>query len=189
MYVLAGAIFVGSALRDVAFYKAMQANTNMLLLPLSLSHILPSLSPHVQSWYTQNVPLLCKTVGTALMAVGSTLVVSAFARLGVVNTYLGDYFGFTLDKKVTAFPFSVMDSPMYIGATLNFFGAALRENNAVGALLSLFVAVVYYVSVKYFEGPFTSMIYANKATSKRKQYIDKDENNNNSNSNNGDAKK
>lgn len=33
-------------------------------------------------------------------------------RLGVVGTYLGDYFGILMEERVTAFPFNVMDDPM-----------------------------------------------------------------------------
>jgi len=39
--------------------------------------------------------------------------------------FVGDYFGMLLSAKVTRFPFSVMNNPMYWGATLNFLGTAL----------------------------------------------------------------
>jgi phosphatidylethanolamine/phosphatidyl-N-methylethanolamine N-methyltransferase len=150
-YLLAAAIFLGSGLRDWSFKVAMTKTP---------SSVLPLL--HCDVFGAENAALMQKImgrVGAAMMAAGTTLVVSAFARLGVTGTYLGDYFGIFMTARVTAFPFSLFENPMYLGATLNFLGAAVAENNAVGALLTGWVAVVYHVSTKYFENPFTSMIY------------------------------
>lgn len=39
--------------------------------------------------------------------------------------FTGDYFGILMDKKVTAFPFNIMENPMYWGSTANYLGLAL----------------------------------------------------------------
>ncbi|KAM5151983.1 phosphatidylethanolamine N-methyltransferase isoform 3-T3 [Mantella aurantiaca] len=64
-------------------------------------------------------------IGAALVAMGGVLVISSFLALGFVGTYLGDYFGILMDKKVTGFPFNVMENPMYWGSTANYLGLAL----------------------------------------------------------------
>lgn len=38
---------------------------------------------------------------------------------------LGDYFGILMDERVTSFPFSVNDDPMYNGTVLIFLGTAI----------------------------------------------------------------
>lgn len=154
-YVLAAAIFIGSGLRDWAFHAAMTKNPSSVL-PLLCSGAFGNVKP-------STVRTVMKGVGAAMLATGTTLVVSSFARLGVTGTYLGDYFGILMTERVTAFPFSHFDNPMYLGATLNFLAASIAENNAVGALLTGWVALVYHVSTKYFENPFTSMIYSKRA--------------------------
>ncbi|KAL4648677.1 phosphatidylethanolamine N-methyltransferase isoform X1 [Arapaima gigas] len=63
--------------------------------------------------------------GSALMALGSILVVSSFFALGFTGTFLGDYFGILMEEKVTGFPFSIMENPMYWGSTANYLGLAL----------------------------------------------------------------
>lgn len=37
----------------------------------------------------------------------------------------GDYFGILKESRVTTFPFSVLDNPMYWGSTANYLGWAL----------------------------------------------------------------
>lgn len=39
--------------------------------------------------------------------------------------FLGDYFGILMDEKVTAFPFNIIENPMYWGSTANYLGLAL----------------------------------------------------------------
>jgi phosphatidylethanolamine N-methyltransferase len=36
----------------------------------------------------------------------------------------GDYFGILKEARVTTFPFSVLDNPMYWGSTANYLGWA-----------------------------------------------------------------
>jgi len=119
-----------------------------------------------QSIYDQpTVDVLETPVVKALAAVsfitGNVLVVTSMWALGFTGTYLGDYFGILMDAKVSGFPFSVTDAPMYYGSTLSFLGTALWFASPVGLLLTLEVLVVYLAALR-FEDPFTSEIYAKR---------------------------
>lgn len=101
-------------------------------------------------------------VGVALLAAGSLLVLTSFMALGFTGTFLGDYFGILMEKKVTGFPFNLMDNPMYWGSSLNYLGLALMNASPVGVVLSAVVAASYKVAIAY-EGPFTEQIYRQRA--------------------------
>ncbi|CAM42676.1 phosphatidylethanolaminen-methyltransferase-lik e protein [Leishmania braziliensis MHOM/BR/75/M2904] len=153
-YLLAAGIFVASVLRDYLFRNAM-VHTPSSVFPILCTHAFgPDSAGFARS--------VMRGTGTALLLSGTTLVVSSFLRLGVTGTYLGDYFDILMDERVTAFPFSHFDNPMYLGATLNFLAASIIQNNAVGVLLTGLVALVYHVSTRYFESPFTAMIYSKR---------------------------
>ncbi|NWX07769.1 PEMT methyltransferase, partial [Caloenas nicobarica] len=64
-------------------------------------------------------------LGLAILAVGTLFVISSFLALGFTGTFLGDYFGILMEAKVTSFPFSVLDNPMYWGSTAVYLGWAL----------------------------------------------------------------
>jgi phosphatidylethanolamine N-methyltransferase len=149
-YALALWIFVTSLLKDYMFSRALDANPDWILLPYAAA---PQLY----------VP------GTVCLAVGTTLVVAAFARLGVTGTYLGDYFGILMKEKVTGFPFNLLENPMYFGATLNFVGLALQKNSLMGILLAVWVYLVYEVATRFFENPFTNMIYREASARRNKK--------------------
>ncbi|KAE8578830.1 hypothetical protein XENTR_v10023784 [Xenopus tropicalis] len=103
-----------------------------------------------------------------LIGAGGVLVVSSFLALGFVGTYLGDYFGILMEKKVTGFPFNVMENPMYWGSTANYLGLALLNASPAGLLLTALVALCYKVAILY-EGPFTEEIYRKKETAKKRK--------------------
>lgn len=63
--------------------------------------------------------------GAGMLVVGSVLVVTSMCKLGVMGTYLGDYFGILMKAKVQSFPFSLYNHPMYDGATMCFLGKAI----------------------------------------------------------------
>lgn len=113
---------------------------------------------------TENV----RICGTLLIVVGTVLVLSSTWSLGIVGTFLGDYFGLLLNKKVTHFPFNVMNNPMYWGSTLNFLGYSLRQCSPAGVLLTTLVAICYKIAL-LFEGPFTENIYAEKKLREEKE--------------------
>jgi phosphatidylethanolamine/phosphatidyl-N-methylethanolamine N-methyltransferase len=104
---------------------------------------------------------LATYVGYALIACGNILVISSTWALGITGTFLGDYFGILMDKKVTSFPFNVTDAPMYHGSTMSFLGSALVYGRPAGLLLTLEVLVVYLVALR-FEDAFTGAIYAKR---------------------------
>ncbi|KAJ9441080.1 Phosphatidyl-N-methylethanolamine N-methyltransferase [Diplonema papillatum] len=145
-YALAAWIFGSSGYRDILFNNACDA------------------CPSVRT--SDNAELL-KTVGYGLIGAGQVFVLTAFARLGVTGTFLGDYFGILMKERVTGFPFNVLENPMYDGATLSFLGLAVRKGSPAGVVLSLWVWLVYRVSTLFYEGPFTAKIYAEKAEKDR----------------------
>lgn len=59
------------------------------------------------------------------MACGLTLVLTSTYKLGIIGTYLGDYFGFLMAHPVRSFPYNVCDHPMYQGSAMAFLGHAL----------------------------------------------------------------
>ena len=101
-------------------------------------------------------------VGYLTIGVGLLLVATSYWRLGFYNTFLGDYFGILMDAKVTSFPFSVVDDPMYWGGSLIYVGDAICYASPVALLLAMFIGISYAVAAKV-EGPFTAKIYAEKA--------------------------
>ncbi|KAL0984178.1 hypothetical protein UPYG_G00138150 [Umbra pygmaea] len=101
-------------------------------------------------------------LGAAVMTLGSILVVTSFLALGFTGTFLGDYFGILMEEKVTGFPFSLTENPMYWGSTANYLGLALMNASPVGLVLTAVVAITYQVAI-FFEGPFTEDIYRQRA--------------------------
>ena len=102
-------------------------------------------------------PVVSTVLGVLCTAVGTTLVVTSTYRLGIVGTYLGDYFGILMKERVTAFPYNVTSSPMYDGSVLNFLGLAIKEQSPVGLLLTLLVWIVYRVACRFEEYLFISL--------------------------------
>jgi methylene-fatty-acyl-phospholipid synthase len=110
---------------------------------------------------------LAQYAAVALVVVGNVLVLSSMWALGVTGTYLGDYFGILMEERVTCFPFSVTDAPMYYGSTLSFLGTAVWFGKPAGVLLTLEVLVVYLVALR-FEDPFTAGIYEKREKERAK---------------------
>ncbi|KAJ6655932.1 hypothetical protein lerEdw1_004517 [Lerista edwardsae] len=99
--------------------------------------------------------------GLALMAVGSLFVFSSFLALGFTGTFLGDYFGILMEAKVTCFPFSVLDNPMYWGSSTVYLGWSVMYASPAGLILTAAVMLCYTIALCY-EGPFTEEIYRQK---------------------------
>lgn len=96
-------------------------------------------------------PIHQPILGAALFALGNTLVLSSMYALGVTGTYLGDYFGILMDKKVEGFPFNVTGAPMYWGSTLSFLGTALYKGRVAGILLTVLIFFMYLVALQFEE--------------------------------------
>ncbi|KAG8940287.1 Phosphatidyl-N-methylethanolamine N-methyltransferase [Tulasnella sp. 424] len=73
------------------------------------------------------------------------LVLTPTHALGITGTYLGDYFGILMDHRVEGFPFNIVR-------------LAPRLDWSCSGLVYIF----YTVALTY-EGPFTDMIYSNRA--------------------------
>ncbi|KAJ3021461.1 Phosphatidyl-N-methylethanolamine N-methyltransferase [Thoreauomyces humboldtii] len=149
-YLLAFTIFTLGLLRDYLFTVAMDHQPKTYLLDHSF----------------------VRMYGAASLVVGNVLVLSSMFKLGITGTYLGDYFGILMEKRVTGFPFNMLENPMYFGSTLCFFGSALWRGSPAGLVLTVFVYIVYAIAVDRFEGPFTGKIYetrdkARKAAAKK----------------------
>lgn len=153
-YALATWIFLSSLVRDKLIEIAIQKSK-----PAEI----PYLGESAAAGGLGLTESLLKKLGISLTATGMVFVCSAYYRLGITGTYLGDYFGILMSERVTAFPFNLLNDPMYTGATLGFLGLAVHENSPVGLLLSAWLWLVYEVSTTYFEGPYTAQIYADKA--------------------------
>ncbi|XP_056390085.1 phosphatidylethanolamine N-methyltransferase isoform X2 [Hyla sarda] len=137
----------------------------LILLAIFRSHCFTeAISSQPHSWFLKRPEFYY--VGVALVASGGILVISSFLALGFVGTYLGDYFGILMDKKVTGFPFNIIENPMYWGSTANYLGMAFLNSSPAGLLLSALVALCYKVAI-LFEGTFTEKIYRNKAKAKK----------------------
>ncbi|XP_077172183.1 phosphatidylethanolamine N-methyltransferase isoform X6 [Paroedura picta] len=87
--------------------------------------------------------------GAGLVAIGVVFVFSSFLALGFVGTFLGDYFGILMEAKVTCFPFSILDNPMYWGSTAIYLGWALMLASPAGLLLTAVVALCYTIALRY----------------------------------------
>eukprot|EP00727_Mastigamoeba_balamuthi_P005145 m51a1_g14629 putative methylene-fatty-acyl-phospholipid synthase (252) ;mRNA; r:14990-16682 len=144
-YFLALAIFSVGLFRDFLYHRAVERQGAV-------------------EWVDQQT---ASVVGYALYAVGMTLVLSSTWALGITGTFLGDYFGILLPAKVTCFPFSVTDSPMYTGSTLNFLAHAVIHRSPAGIFLTLVTLLVYKIA-QVFEDSFTNMIYTEAAKKKSK---------------------
>ncbi|XP_007498436.1 phosphatidylethanolamine N-methyltransferase isoform X2 [Monodelphis domestica] len=107
-------------------------------------------------------------VGLAILGVGIVFVFSSFLALGFIGTYLGDYFGILKEARLTTFPFSVLDNPMYWGSTANYLGLSIMNASPTGLLLTVVVGLTYTVAILY-EEPFTEEIYRQKAQQLKKK--------------------
>ena len=135
-YVLGLTIFLLGIFRDYVYHQALLSQPTLPLL----------LTPPFQA------------LSITLIGLGNVLVLSSMWALGITGTYLGDYFGILMDKKVTGFPFNVTSAPMYYGSTMSFLGTALWYGKPAGILLTAEVLVVYLLALR-FEDPFTGAIY------------------------------
>ncbi|VDB88487.1 unnamed protein product [Peniophora sp. CBMAI 1063] len=140
-YFLAACIFGCGILRDHLYQRALLEQPKVALLPEPLNTLIP----------------------VALFGLGQLFVVTSTWALGITGTFLGDYFGILMDARVEGFPFNVLRDPMYVGSTMCFAATALWYERPAGLLITLYVYLVYILALKY-EGPFTDMIYSNRAS-------------------------
>ncbi|KAF6003803.1 hypothetical protein F1559_001729 [Cyanidiococcus yangmingshanensis] len=154
-FLLACWIFSFSLYRDLVVMEAMR--TSAAPWPPFPQGLLPSFVWRVCSPST-TAKVVELGAWTALL-LGLVLVVTSFFQLGLYGTYLGDYFGILKPSRVTAFPFSHFEHPMYDGSSLLFLAKALFERSTIGLVLTACLFVVYRVATIW-EGAFTNRIYA-----------------------------
>jgi len=136
-YFLSAMIFIFSRFRDYYYTLAIDNGTS-IELPVAITNF----------------------VGPILIAVGTILVVSSSWRLGIIGTFMGDYFGILMEGgPIKGFPFNVTNHPMYGGSSLIFLGEALCKSSATGLWLTAFLVLVY-TTASLFEGPFLKKLYA-----------------------------
>lgn len=102
---------------------------------------------------------IVRAIGTGLLAFGVILSVTGFYHLRITYTYMGEYFGFMMDKLVTSFPFNFAPDPMYNGSVLMHYGYAFRALSPAGLFLSMVTALSYWIAAKIFEEPFMMYCY------------------------------
>lgn len=100
-------------------------------------------------------------LGWIFVCIGAILVISSAYRLGFFCSFMGDYFGVLLEKRVTGFPFNIVDDPMYVGSGLVYLGFSFQHASIIGLILTGCIALSYVIAV-LFEQPFTARIYASK---------------------------
>lgn len=64
-------------------------------------------------------------IGGTMFIIGLVFFIGAYYQLGISGTYLGDYFGILREDRITAFPFNILDNPMYDGSSMFHFAEAM----------------------------------------------------------------
>ena len=136
---LAVAIAMGTYLRTRFFYQVMET--------------------HAICSYLDG--LLFDVLGYIFIIIGQLFTFSSAWRLGFFAVFMGDYFGILLDKRVTSFPFNVLDDPMYVGSVLTYLGFSFIQASVIGFILCGCIGLSYGISA-CFERPFTTKIYSNR---------------------------
>ncbi len=103
--------------------------------------------------------LVITIIALLMIGAGLTLTFMAYYRLGIHGIYYADYFDILFPEIVTAFPYNVLDNPLYVGSTLLFFGNALFMRSPAGVFLGC-VAWIMYKFASILENPMTGLIYS-----------------------------
>jgi len=103
--------------------------------------------------------LYIEIIGYLILVSGFHLNVFAYYRLGIHGIYYGDYFGVLCKEMVTAFPYNILDNPLYVGSTMLFLGSSILYRSPSGILLTI-LAWVMYKFASFLENPMTPLIYS-----------------------------
>ncbi|EAU87684.1 methylene-fatty-acyl-phospholipid synthase [Coprinopsis cinerea okayama7 len=144
-YFLAVMIFSFGILRDYLYHEALKEQPKVALIPYEYA----------------------SKIAVVLFGLGQLFVITSTWQLGITGTFLGDYFGILMDHRVEGFPFNILNDPMYVGSTMSFIATALWTERPAGLFISAYVYIVYRIAL-LFEGPFTDMIYSNRAAEQKK---------------------
>lgn len=102
-----------------------------------------------------------QTMGNLILVLGTIIGLTGFYHVNI-NTYYPEYFGFPQTKLVTAFPYSIMSHPMYIGTVLMHYGYAMRVLSPTALYLATVTAFGYWTVANIFEDPFMAVFYDKK---------------------------
>ncbi len=112
----------------------------------------------LDNFFTES-SIIIEIVGYLILGSGFHLNFFAYYRLGIHGIYYGDYFGVLCKEMVTAFPYNILDNPLYVGSTMMFFGAAILYRSPSGILLTI-LAWIMYKFASVLENPMTPLIYS-----------------------------
>mmetsp|Transcript_23609 Transcript_23609/g.40609 ORF Transcript_23609/g.40609 Transcript_23609/m.40609 type:complete len:185 (-) Transcript_23609:339-893(-) len=98
-------------------------------------------------------------IGYLLVGVGLGLNLWTLKVLGIKGMYNGDSFGFLFDAPVTSGPYQWLSDPQYVGTTMAAVGYAIANDSLDGIVLAVWMGVVFFVSVRFVEGPHMARIY------------------------------
>ena len=143
IWILAASILQLNAIRTALFYQAMERGP--------------------KSEFLGAYPAF-KALGVALVCIGALFVCASFWKLGFYGTFLGDYFGILMEERVTGFPFSLLDHPMYMGSVMMYVGQSCLSASVNGLVLSFWIYLTYKAAI-FIEEPFTAKMYAKKQKS------------------------
>jgi len=76
--------------------------------------------------------------------------------------YNGDSFGHLFDAPVTGGPYQYFNDPQYVGTTLAMVGSTVYYRSLVGFAVAVVMGIVFWVSVRFVEGPHMQRIYSQK---------------------------
>lgn len=109
---------------------------------------------------------IARFLGWLLFIVGVGLNLWTLHALGIKGMYNGDSFGWLMSAPVTNGPFQFMSDPQYIGTTMAFLGYAVSFQSLHGYFLTACIGLVFWISVKFIEGPHMAKIYSNRTRNK-----------------------
>eukprot|EP00026_Physarum_polycephalum_P018554 Phypoly_transcript_20186.p1 GENE.Phypoly_transcript_20186~~Phypoly_transcript_20186.p1 ORF type:complete len:198 (+),score=23.30 Phypoly_transcript_20186:89-682(+) len=141
IYIYAVYLVASALVRDHFINEAMKFSQNSLvLLPHDVASVL----------------------GTGLFIFGILLNLWTLQALGIKGMYNGDSFGFLMDAPVTGGPYKFFNDPQYFGTTAAFLGSAIYYQSRSGYIIAAVVGLIFYISVKFIEGPHLNRIYSAK---------------------------
>lgn len=103
VYLSAATIGFLSVMRSALFIQAMRSQVTLEEMDTPFFHVL----------------------GGVIGVFGLAMFLGAYYKLGMTGTYLGDYFGIMRKEKITSFPFSIMNNPMYDGQSMIHLAQAI----------------------------------------------------------------
>lgn len=118
--------------------------------------------------------LYVEIIGYLILVSGFHLNVLAYYRLGIHGIYYGDYFGVLCKEMVTAFPYNILDNPLYVGSTMLFLGSSILYRSPCGILLTV-LAWFMYKFAGFLENPMTPLIYSPENIERVRKYNEEKE--------------